>query len=415
VSISPPSDDLVYLPREEVKCLQYNAQATNVSFSALSEDVLDTVIFGDDEPLDDAHLIWTMLKKRYDKSKCDEKLLSLEKLLEKCSTSLPNEEPQVILPKGLSDHATSTYSLTYDLTEDNEIVGENNTFICGTSTSSTNILKEEEDSDRWRPIDESTSSRSSTLYATSHMGLITKEEKNVGSECESESECESDSEDESNDDKFNQHLARLSKKDKLMVLKLIEKIEEQEETLHKKEEFIIKNIKCLEKLIKEHEKLKCSHASLVERYENLSIEQTCTINSLSCVAQLEDENYVLKDKVEKLTSKNEILQENHDELLCSHEKLMDSHLMLEMAHEVVITMVKSYQPHIHKCTCTQVQSILSCANNSCSQESQPSVEHVIVETYDASITKENEELKEEVERLKRELIQLKGKCNAQPS
>ena len=94
---------------------------------------------------------------------------------------------------------------------------------------------------------------------------------------------------------------------------------------------------------------------------------------------------------------------------------MDSHLMLEIAHEVVVTTVKSYQPHTYKCTCTQVPYILSCANNCCSQASQPSVEHVIVEICDDSITKENEELKEEVERLKRDLIQLKGKCNAQPS
>jgi sugar-specific transcriptional regulator TrmB len=43
------------------------------------------------------------------------------------------------------------------------------------------------------------------------------------------------------------------------------------------------------------------------------------------------------------------------------------------------------------------------------------VEHVLVETCDDSITKENEELKEKVERLKRDLIQLKEKCNAQPS
>ena len=40
VSISPPSDDLAILSKEEVKCLQHNAQATNVLFSALSEDVL---------------------------------------------------------------------------------------------------------------------------------------------------------------------------------------------------------------------------------------------------------------------------------------------------------------------------------------------------------------------------------------
>jgi hypothetical protein len=142
----------------------------------------------------------------------------------------------------------------------------------------------------------------------------------------------SEIEDESDDDEFNQHLARLSKKDKLMMLKLIEKIQEQEKILHGQVEFLINKIKCLEKLTKKHEKLKCSHASLVERYENLSIEQTRTINSLSCVAQLEDENYVLKEKVKRLTSMNEILQEDHDELLCSHEKLMDSHLMLEIAH-----------------------------------------------------------------------------------
>jgi len=214
VSISPPSDDLAILSKEEVKCLQHNAQATNVLFSALSEDVFDAVIFGDDEPLDDAHIIWTTLKEKYDKSKCDEKLLSLEEPLEECSTSPTNEEPQVILPKGLSDHGTSTSSPTYDLMKGNEIVGENNVFTCGTSTSSysceTNILKEEEDCDRWRPNDESTSPRSSTLYATPHVGLMAKNEKNVASESESESE----SEDESDDDEFNQHLACLRKKDK---------------------------------------------------------------------------------------------------------------------------------------------------------------------------------------------------------
>jgi hypothetical protein len=82
VSISPLSDDLNILSRGEVKCLQYNAQATNVLFSALSEDVLDAVIFGDGEPLDDAHIIWTVLKEMYDKSKYDENLISLEEPLE---------------------------------------------------------------------------------------------------------------------------------------------------------------------------------------------------------------------------------------------------------------------------------------------------------------------------------------------
>ena len=46
--------------------------------SALSQDVFDAVIFGDGEPLEDAHIIWTTLKEKYDKSKYDEKLLSSE-------------------------------------------------------------------------------------------------------------------------------------------------------------------------------------------------------------------------------------------------------------------------------------------------------------------------------------------------
>jgi hypothetical protein len=131
-------------------------------------------------------------QRKYDKSKCDEKLLSLEEPLEECSTSPTNEEPQVILQKGLSDHATSTSSPTYDLTEGNEIVGENNVLTCSTSTfpysCETNILKEEEDCNQWRPNDESTSPRSSTLYATPYVGLMAKKEKNVASESESESE-----------------------------------------------------------------------------------------------------------------------------------------------------------------------------------------------------------------------------------
>ena len=60
VSISPPGDDLAILSKEEVKCLQH--KAINVLFSALSEDVFYAIIFGYGEPLEDAHLIWTMLK-----------------------------------------------------------------------------------------------------------------------------------------------------------------------------------------------------------------------------------------------------------------------------------------------------------------------------------------------------------------
>ena len=57
----------------------------------------------------------------------------MEEPLEECSTSLTNEEPQVILSKGLRDHATSTTSSTYDLVKGNEMVGEDNAFTCGSS------------------------------------------------------------------------------------------------------------------------------------------------------------------------------------------------------------------------------------------------------------------------------------------
>jgi hypothetical protein len=92
---------------------------------------------------------------------------------------------------------------------------------------------------------------------------------------------------------------------------------------------------------------------------------------------------------------------------------MDSHIMLEMTHEVVLTNLKSYQPHI--CTCTQIETLLSCANKCCSQESQSSIEQEFLGTSNVSYAKENNELKEENERLKRSLTQLKGKCHAQPS
>lgn len=122
----------------------------------------------------------------------------------------------------------------------------------------------------------------------------------------SESEVESDYE-------SNQHFAHLTKKDNLIMLEVIDKIKEQD--------FLIKNY-MLEGVNQRHEKLKFFHASLVERYDNLSIEEACTINSLSYVAQLEDTNYILKNKIKNLDSKNEILQENHDDLLCSHEKFI---------------------------------------------------------------------------------------------
>jgi hypothetical protein len=109
--------------------------------------------------------------------------------------------------------------------------------------------------------------------------------------------------------------------------------------------------------------------------------------------------------IEKLNIENLALQEKHDMLVCSHNKFMDSYIMLEMTHKVVLTNLKSYQPHI--CTCTQIETILSWANKCCSQESQSSIELEFSGTSNVSYAKENNELKEENERLIRSLTQLK--------
>jgi hypothetical protein len=95
VSISPPSVDWSNLTKEEEKCLQLKAQATNVLICALSKDVLDCIMDDeDDDDILDAHLIRTTVKERYDKSKYDDKELTLKKSFEGFSTSSTfNEKP----------------------------------------------------------------------------------------------------------------------------------------------------------------------------------------------------------------------------------------------------------------------------------------------------------------------------------
>jgi hypothetical protein len=112
--------------------------------------------------------------------------------------------------------------------------------------------------------------------------------------------------------------------------------------------------------------------TLVERYEKLSIEYTCATNSISRLAQLEKSNYEKKKaQVENLTCKHVGLQEKYDNLSCIDEKPVDSHAMLDITHEVMKTSVKSYQPRMFKCTCSQIHIDLTCANPCCSQEIYP--------------------------------------------
>lgn len=49
--ISPPSDKFI-LPDKKDKCLQLNAQDTNILYNSLSNDVVETI-----KPLRNSHLI----------------------------------------------------------------------------------------------------------------------------------------------------------------------------------------------------------------------------------------------------------------------------------------------------------------------------------------------------------------------
>jgi hypothetical protein len=88
---------------------------------------------------------------------------------------------------------------------------------------------------------------------------------------------------------------------------------------------------------------------------------------------------------------------------------MDDHIILNIAHEVVIENLKFQQPH--SCTCIQIETTLPCANACCPSTSKSSFELEFAGTKDDTYQK----LKEENERLKMSLTQLKGKCIAQPS
>jgi valyl-tRNA synthetase len=129
----------------------------------------------------------------------------------------------------------------------------------------------------------------------------------------------------------------------------------------------------------------------------------------------EEANDVLEAQLAKLTSEHMTLQATHKELECSHEKLVDSYASLEIAHEVVLSSVKFLQPLTPICTCSLVNNEFACTKPCCTQASQSSIEHAFVETCDDLIAQENNELKQEVEKLKRDLYVLKEEIQVQPS
>jgi hypothetical protein len=342
-SIIPSSYNGKNASKEDQRCIRLNYLAYDILSNSLNKEDYRAFIMNYNESIHDVHDIWTRIKNKFDESKHD------------------------------SSFCASTSFGPYE----------------------TNPLKEEEESERWRPNDESTSLKGLSSHFDSHICCVANE-NDSGSTIE----------DEEDERSFMQLYAHLSLEDKAVMLKLLKRAREQSEARQMLEDILSIKMLRFDELTKEHEELKCSHVDLVQRYETISIEQD---NSLYCIAQLVNRNALLKDQVEKLKVENLAFQEKYDMLLCSHENLMDDHIMLNIAHEVVIENLKSQQPH--SCTCIQIETILPCANACCSSTSKSSFELKFPGTKDDTC----QELKEENERLKMSLTQLKGKCTTQPS
>jgi uncharacterized small protein (DUF1192 family) len=127
------------------------------------------------------------------------------------------------------------------------------------SPCETNPLKEEEN-ERWRPNDESTSPKGLSSHFDPHICCVANE-----------NDSGSTNEDEEDERSFTQLYAHLSQEDKTIMLKLLKRAREQSEALHMLEDILTIKMQCFEELTKEHEELKCSHVDLVQRYESISI------------------------------------------------------------------------------------------------------------------------------------------------
>jgi uncharacterized small protein (DUF1192 family) len=292
-SIIPSSYNGKNTSEEDKKCKHLNYLAYDILSKSLSKEDYRASIMNYNEHISDVHGIWTRIKSKFNES------------------------------KHISSYDAST----------------------SFSPCESNPLKEEEN-ERWRPNDESTSPKGLSSHFDSHICCVANE-----------SDSGSTNEDEEDERSFIQLYAHLSQEDKAVMLKLLKRAREQSEALHMLEDILTIKMQSFEELTKEHEELKCSHVDMVQRYETISIEED---NSLFCVAQLVNRNALLKDQVERLKIENLAFQEKHDMLLCSHENLMDDHIMLNIAHEVVIENLKSQQPH--SCTCIQIETISPCAN-----------------------------------------------------
>jgi hypothetical protein len=170
----------------------------------------------------------------------------------------------------------------------------------------------------------------------------------------------------------------------------------------------IQKIEASSSLSRELKLLISKLTSLVCKYESLANKYDHDIKSFSYRAKVEEEaTDVLEAQLAKLTSEHMALQ-------ATHEKLVDSHASLETSHEVVVSSVKFLQPLTPTCTCSLVNSEFACTKPCFLKQANLALSMYLKKSCVDLIAQENDELKQEVENIKRDLYVLKEDSQVQP-
>jgi hypothetical protein len=157
-SIIPSNYDKENASEEDQRCIRLNYLAYDILSNSLSKEDYHAFIMNYNEHIPDVHGIWTRIKSKFNES------------------------------KHISSYDAST----------------------SFSPCKTNLLKEEEENERWRPNDESTSPKGLSSYFDSHICCVANE-----------NDSGSTNEDEEAERSFIQLYAHLSQEDKTVMLKLL--------------------------------------------------------------------------------------------------------------------------------------------------------------------------------------------------
>jgi hypothetical protein len=174
-SIIPSSYNRINISEEDQRCIRLNYLAYDILSNSLSKEDYHAFIMNYNESIRDAHDIWTRIKNKFDESK----------------------------------HDGSFFAFT------------------SFGPCETNPLKEEEENERWRPNNESTSPKGLSSNFDSHICCVANEYDSG-----------STNEDEEDERSFMQLYAHLSLEDKAVVLKLLKRAREQSNARQRLEDIL---------------------------------------------------------------------------------------------------------------------------------------------------------------------------------